>query len=222
MTNSAFPTKKITDETLGEYLAAGRSAAGLSLERLADELSVSPKYLKALENNNFEILPPEVYTFGLLKRYCKLLNLEERRALRLFKNKRSRKNVSFFSRPVIYRNFLDRTLTYRNFIFLLIFTLLCSLGFYLIKTLYPLYTNPYFELDNPELCSRTVGEENIKISGTIKPEEKIWINNEEINPDKDGRFYSDIFLKEGENKIKIKVLNKFGRVREETCLIKKN
>lgn len=222
MTNLAFPTKKITDETLGEYLASGRTVLGLPLERLAEELSVSPKYLKALEDNNFEVLPPEIYTIGLLKRYCKLLGLEEKRALRLFKSKRSRKNVSFFSRPVIYRNFLDRTLTYRNFIFLLIFTLLCSLGFYLVRTLYPLYTNPYFELDDPDICSQAVDEENIKISGTIKPEEKIWINNEEINPDKDGRFYSDIFLKEGENKINIKVLNKFGRSREETCLIKKN
>ncbi len=222
MINSAFPTKKILDETLAEYLVAGRVASGLSLDRIAEELSVSKKHLEALEGGRFDSLPPDVYTIGLLRRYCKTLGLNEKRAIALFKKRKNKKSVSFFTRPVIYRNFLDRILTYRNFIFLLIFILLCSLGFYLVKTLYPLYTNPYFELDDPEVCTRTVSEETLKLSGSIKPEEKIWINSEEISPDKDGRFYSDIFLKSGENKIKIKIVNRFGRIREETCTVKKS
>ncbi len=222
MTNSVFQTKKILEESLSEYLIKGREDSGFSLDRLADDLSVSPMHLKALEGGKLDLLPPDVYTIGLLKRYCRVLNLDSAKALALFKKQSRRKPISFFSRPVIYRNFLDRILTYRNFIFLLILALLGSLGFYLIKTLYPLYTNPYFKLENQNLCSQTTSEENIRLIGFIKPEEKLWISGEEINPDKDGRFEAEIFLKQGENKIKIKVTNKFGRVREDTCLIKKN
>ncbi len=222
MINSAFPTKKILEENLSDYLCQARESLGLSLERLAEDLSVSKKYLIALENGDFKTLPPEVYALGLLKRYCKLLNIDEEKAIYLFKKKRIKKNISFFARPVIYKNFFDRFLTYRNFVFFLIFVLLFLLIFYLVKTLYPLYTNPYFKLENPDLCQMTVSEEKIEIAGFVKAEEKIWINGEEINPDKDGRFVSSIFLKKGENRIQFKIINKFGRIKEESCPIKRS
>ncbi|MBN1755227.1 DUF4115 domain-containing protein [bacterium] len=54
---------------LGEYLKQMRGAQGVTLEDIAKATKVNIKYLKALEEGNWEKLPPMVYVMGYIKAY---------------------------------------------------------------------------------------------------------------------------------------------------------
>ncbi|MFZ5647970.1 MAG: helix-turn-helix domain-containing protein [Bacillota bacterium] len=60
---------------IGSTLRNAREAKGLSLEAAEEHTKIRRKYLKALENEKFEILPGKVYVKGFLKNYAKFLGL---------------------------------------------------------------------------------------------------------------------------------------------------
>jgi cytoskeletal protein RodZ len=68
---------------LGELLKEARQNKGVSLEEIEEELRIRKKYLQALEEEDFSIMPPEVYIKGFLRNYAIYLGLdsEEVRAL---------------------------------------------------------------------------------------------------------------------------------------------
>jgi cytoskeleton protein RodZ len=68
---------------LGELLKETRQNKEVSLEQVEEELRIRKKYLQALEEEDFSIMPPEVYVKGFLRNYAIYLGLdpEEVRAL---------------------------------------------------------------------------------------------------------------------------------------------
>ena len=52
---------------LSEYIKKLREEKGITIEQICDETKISPKVLSALENDQFELLPPDVYVRGILK-----------------------------------------------------------------------------------------------------------------------------------------------------------
>jgi transcriptional regulator with XRE-family HTH domain len=68
---------------IGELLKEARENKGISLEEVEEEIRIRKKYLRALEEEDFSIMPPEVYVKGFLRNYAIYLDLEpeEMRAL---------------------------------------------------------------------------------------------------------------------------------------------
>ena len=60
----------------GAQLKAAREAAGLSLDQVAQQLKLAPRQVKALEEENFGVLPGRTFTRGFLRNYARLLNLD--------------------------------------------------------------------------------------------------------------------------------------------------
>lgn len=76
--------------TVGEKLKEGREKLGLSLEEAEEELRIREKYLRALEENDFERLPGANYIHGFVKNYSRLLQLNEEKMLALFRRQYER------------------------------------------------------------------------------------------------------------------------------------
>jgi len=222
MSRSIFKVKKIKEETLGGFLRQGRESQRLSLEQVASNLVVSKTYLEALEENNFSELPPEIYVKGIICRYAKFLELDEKKALFLYQKRRRKfKKLTQSFQPFCLWEKVFRFLNYRNAVFLAGILLFGALVLYLAKIIYPLFAEPYFSLVSPASCPFDTGEEKIDVVGKVMPEGKVWINGEESLVDKDGNFSAVVFLKEEENLIKFKIENKFKKVKEVDCLIRK-
>jgi cytoskeleton protein RodZ len=69
-------------ETLGKWLQIAREARGLSLEQAEQVTRIRRRYLKALEEGNYEALPGgEAQTRGFLRRYAALLGLSPDEAI---------------------------------------------------------------------------------------------------------------------------------------------
>lgn len=61
---------------IGDKLMKAREALGLSLEEVEEETKIRRKYLKALEEERFQVLPGPVYAKAFLKNYARFLQLD--------------------------------------------------------------------------------------------------------------------------------------------------
>ena len=80
------PVPPITDApTLGDGLREARERSGRSLIELSGVTRVPVRYLTALEQNDFSILPNRVFSIGYVRAYAGALGLDEQLAVERFK-----------------------------------------------------------------------------------------------------------------------------------------
>ncbi len=76
----------------GAFIGKIRRYKNVPLEDLSKNTCISVKYLKALEDNNYNALPAGVFTRGYVNQYCKILGLDPDRVIpsfmKLFNNER--------------------------------------------------------------------------------------------------------------------------------------
>ena len=60
----------------GKKLQAAREAKGIALGDVSRDTRISATTLKALEEEDFELLPRGIYTRAFIKTYCGVLGLE--------------------------------------------------------------------------------------------------------------------------------------------------
>lgn len=74
--------------SIGEQLKDARLAQNKSLDEVSSNTNISKKYLEALENDDYETFPAEVYARGFLKNYAKSLKLDAQSILDEYKRLR--------------------------------------------------------------------------------------------------------------------------------------
>ena len=219
---SIFKIRKFEEENLGDYLRGGREKLNLSRNEIAEHISVSPRHLRALEENDLTKLPPEIYVKGFISCYCDMVYLDKAKALRFFeKNKLTPKSDNPV-KSIIAHAWFGKIFSYRTLAISVAFLFLATSIFYIIKAMYPMYARPYFNLISPGSCRSQTNVNKLELNGNIQPESKIWINDEESLVDKEGHFNCPLFLKNGENLVRFRIVNKFGKERSEECVIYKN
>jgi cytoskeletal protein RodZ len=75
----------------GEELKKEREVRNISLEEIASATKIHIKFLKAIEENNFEIIPGEFFIKNFLKAYANYLGLDEREILNRYYQNRPKK-----------------------------------------------------------------------------------------------------------------------------------
>jgi transcriptional regulator with XRE-family HTH domain len=66
---------------LGSWLIRAREARGLTLEDAERDTRISRRYLQALEEERFEVIPAPVYARGFLRSYSQYLGLDPQEAM---------------------------------------------------------------------------------------------------------------------------------------------
>ncbi len=87
-----------TNGGLGAYLKRQRELRNYSLEDIAEQTKISLRALKALEAEDWEILPAEIYIRGFIRCYCETIGLDPNEALLRFEQvyepfRRQRENL---------------------------------------------------------------------------------------------------------------------------------
>lgn len=67
--------------SLGEELRRERELRGVSLDEISESTKIGIRYLRALENDNLEILPGRFFTKGIIRAFAKYLGLDEESVL---------------------------------------------------------------------------------------------------------------------------------------------
>ena len=77
---------------LGEALRTERERMGLTIEQAAEETRIREKFLRALENGDYQTLPGAVYTKGFLRNYAEYLKLDPDALIQQFQSERNAKS----------------------------------------------------------------------------------------------------------------------------------
>lgn len=70
--------------TLGEELKHKREARGITLAEISEETRIGTRFLKAIEANNFSILPGGIFTRSFIRAYAKQVGMDEDQAISLY------------------------------------------------------------------------------------------------------------------------------------------
>ncbi len=73
---------------LGAFLQRHREEQGLSLDEIAQRTRIRRGYLEAIEAGEWDLLPPGVYTRGLLNSYAKILGISQASIGRMYISER--------------------------------------------------------------------------------------------------------------------------------------
>lgn len=80
---------QFAEVSLGDHLRNTRTSKGLSFEEIANETKISIKNLMAMEENNFDSLPAEVFTRGFYTLYSGRLLLDAGLILKRYDSEKS-------------------------------------------------------------------------------------------------------------------------------------
>lgn len=70
--------------TLGEELRRRREERGVSLAEIAEATRIGTRFLKAIETDNFSILPGGIFTRSFIRAYAKHVGMDEDNAIALY------------------------------------------------------------------------------------------------------------------------------------------
>ncbi|WP_251441217.1 helix-turn-helix domain-containing protein [Veillonella intestinalis] len=72
--------------TIGEELRRERNRRGLTIKDVEQVLHIRGAYLEAIEEDNYKIIPGDVYVKGFIGNYADLLGLERHRMIDRYKS----------------------------------------------------------------------------------------------------------------------------------------
>lgn len=72
-------------ETVGEILLSEREKRGLTVKDVEAATSIRALYISAIENNNFTVIPGEVYLKGFIRNYANYLGLNGQEMVDLYR-----------------------------------------------------------------------------------------------------------------------------------------
>lgn len=70
--------------SIGQELKRERELRGISLKEIADSTKINVRFLRALEEDRFDMLPEKFFTRGIIRTYAKYLGLDEQSALNTY------------------------------------------------------------------------------------------------------------------------------------------
>ncbi|HNT29372.1 MAG TPA: DUF4115 domain-containing protein [bacterium] len=197
---------------IGDTLRQAREAQHISIKGAARRLKIREKYLQALEDEDFAVLPQGAYILGFLRNYAMLLGVNYRELRDAYRmthqseplpaeitpDKRKNKSVGFVLTPA-------------RVIGILIVIVSGLLLWYLYTQYQELTRPPVLAVYSPQggevYTSRT-----IKIAGQTDPNARLTINGEEVYLSSNGYFEREfVALKNGPENLEFVTENKISK-----------
>ncbi|MCD6420350.1 MAG: helix-turn-helix domain-containing protein [Synergistetes bacterium] len=76
---------------LSEYLKETRESKGMSIKEISEITKINPRYIKAIEEANYEVIGGDVYCKGFIRNYARSLGLDPEEAVRMYKEEKGEK-----------------------------------------------------------------------------------------------------------------------------------
>lgn len=198
--------------TVGEILKKARLEKKISLEDTEKTTKIRQKYLRALEENDFDKLPPPTFTKGFIKNFSEFLGLNSKQVLMLYRREvDERKGSSLLPRGVSAPlNMPFFHITPNSFVVLLAVSFISSLFLYLVIQYKTIAFAPLLRVEEPKEKS-IIKEKEIYIVGKTDSDAKVFINGQNVPVKEDGSFSQKIELQTGPNVFTVTSINKNNR-----------
>ncbi len=128
-------------DSIGEKLLAAREARRLSIKDVAKDTNISPLYIDALEEEDFDKFPSETYTIGFLRAYAEYLKLDADEMIQAYKGYKIGESATPLeeltrpTRPSVMMLLSSFTMKYKNMLFIVSVSVAVLLVFWGVKAL---------------------------------------------------------------------------------------
>jgi cytoskeletal protein RodZ len=223
MVAAGFTLRKIrTVQTLGEKLSRARKRKGVDLIEAELATKIRAKYLEALENEDFDLLPNDIYVKGFLSTYSRYLGLDPDKIQGLYAQLRSTSKESTDENFVTGRVVKEKTLIVTpKLVILSLGVLFCiSAVIYIVFQVMSFASVPKLEVFSPSKDS-VVEEEAVKVSGKTDIGVELKVNKEPIAVSSNGDFEREVTLQKGLNTIVITATNKANKEASQVFIVER-
>lgn len=210
--------------TVGQLLKETREAKLYSLEEVEKHTKIRKELLEALENDNYDKLPPLTFIQGFVKNYGKFLGIDPNKLMAILRRDfESKKHppvvLESFSKPLSKKRIF---ITPSRLIGVVVAAIVIGFFAYLWIEYRQFVGAPKLELTSP-VQGQTVEMTSVLIEGSTDPEVRITVNEQEVGTDSDGNFKEEVKLSSSVNTITVVATSKFGQSSkvERTVYIKK-
>lgn len=204
-------------KTVGQVLKETREAKFYTLDEIEKATKIRKELLQALENDDWNKLPPPTFVQGFIKNYGRFLGLDQTKLLAVFRREFSDKKnppkiLQAWSNPLDKKRF---RLTPARVLSGVVFGMVVAFLIYLLFEYRFLVGAPFLEITSPG-NQATVDTPTVRVMGKTDPEAKVSINNQEVAVDVGGNFAQEIKLLDSANTITITSTSKSGKATKET------
>jgi len=224
MPKNGFIKKNIGTLTLGEKLKKYRSERRMTLSEASRITRIKIEYLEALEDGEYDRLPVDVYVKGFLRSYANCLGVDEQTLIRSYEKERGIKtNIEKAQNPQNKKdiepiNISPFIFTPRIMVIFAITVLTLASFFYIYREIGSFSDAPRLVILNPEQGAQ-IQDNSVVVEGVTEKDAKLFINDQPILVNDEGKFREDLTLQTGDNVINIKAVNKFGKEAAQTLTV---
>ncbi len=192
-----------------ETLKEAMREKGISIQKLSDLTEISPKYLRALIENDIANLPSTPYIKGYINTIAEILEIDSR-VLWDDYNRLSESKTSGEKDILPGNRFAQKSLNKKGLFVGIIILLLIA---FIAPKISDFFGKPSLEILAPSQDKLNVSNPNFTLKGKIgNPQDKVTINSAEVVVLPDGSFEQNVALEEGpQNTFEFKVKRFLGR-----------
>lgn len=194
--------------TVGEILKNARMGKKVELATVEKATKIRAKFLVALENNEFDKLPPGTFAKGFIKNYAAFLNLPIEETLAFYRRQVNEEKIPVL--PLEGPKIGRFALTPQFFTSLGVGILVVFFFAYLVFSYFQFAGSPTLVVDSPRNNS-VVTQEQVEITGKTDPQATLSINGQVVTINENGSFEVKIPLQFGLNTLTVIATNKFKR-----------
>lgn len=203
--------------TVGEMLQEARLAKGYSLDKVEQATKIRAKFLAAIEADEYARLPSLAYAKGFVKNYSEYLGLNSKTILAFFR----RQTLEVPKSSLLPRGVADPLnkpffrITPSRFLAFLLLGLVSVFLLYFGLQYRQLRLEPRLTIDAPKDQTIT-SERRIDVLGVTDADATVTINGISVLVRSDGKFFDQVSLVEGINRIVVASTSRFGKVTTQT------
>ncbi len=208
--------------SVGTFLRAQREKRKLTLDDVYQSIKIHPKYLKALEQDDYSVFDGKVHAKGFLRVYSDYLGLSINEVMALWRREYEPHFEGAKTGKAAGSKFLGmktlenpKFMLTPGFVISVVSALAVIIFFGYLFFQYRSYTgNPMLEIFYPE-PNKMVESDLVDVTGKTELDSEVFINNQKVILNQTGNFAVSIKLKEGINTLSIVAVNKLGKKTED-------
>lgn len=216
--SEGFEIKKISQETLGEYLFMVREKLGLTAGEVAQKTGILEKFLLAIEQGKYQTLPPDAYVLGFLKKLATAYSISCPDLLEQYKKEKGIVEQTARERMVApqgWRSYIEQLSVTPKLISLSVGVLLGAGAFiYVLAQVFSVNRTPTLTILHPTSDTVVAGS-SIDFKGQTQPGMSVTVNGQNVLVQADGTFATTLGVAPGQKDFRITATNKFGKERVE-------
>lgn len=193
--------------TVGEILKTAREKKKLTIEQVEKATKIRAKFITALEENRFDLLPGPTFARGFVKNYAAVLGLPIEEILAFYRRQANEEQLPIAPQQSINRKSF---LTPQHFTAISVGGLLLAFFVYLIFSYLQFAGSPVLLVNSPT-NNTVVAEDNVEVIGKTDPGATLIINDQTVSINENGSFDIKTPLSPGLNTLRIVSTNKFGK-----------